>query len=54
MTRVQMTLTGELAERFEDQKAEIEEELGHEISRPIALSLMMNGKAADEIRLIEQ
>jgi hypothetical protein len=49
-----MTLTGELADRFEEEKERIEQELGHKISRPMALSLMMNGKEPDEIPLIEQ
>lgn len=40
--RVQITLTGDLAEQFVEEKREIEAELGHEVSRPVALSLMIN------------
>lgn len=47
--RVQITLTGDRAEQFERKKEGIEERLGHEVSNPVALGILMNPDVADEM-----
>lgn len=49
MTRVQITLTGEQADEFLKQKRALEEDLGRELSRPVAFSLMLHSDESGRI-----